>query len=79
MWYLLAVFFAGMLNIVGKQTPDNITSNAMAQYQMITVGFFCLTPFKSHCQLVLKTPLTLMKAIILAHLVGVQSFRIFKI
>ena len=42
MWYLLAVFFAGMLNIVGKQTPDNITSNAMAQYQMRTLVFLLL-------------------------------------
>ena len=40
---------------------------------------FDLIPFKSYCQEVLKTPLTLMKAIILVHLVSVQSFGIFKI
>ena len=44
--------------------------------KMRTVGFFCLTPFKSHRQEVFKTPLTLMKAMILAHLVAVQSFGI---
>ena len=43
-----------------------------------TLWFFCLTPLKSHCQEVFKTPLTLMKTTTLAHLVGVQSFRIFK-
>ena len=42
-----------------------------------TPGIFCLTLFKSPCQEVFKTPLTLNKAIILAHLVAVQSLRIF--
>ena len=36
-------------------------------------------PFKSHWKEVFKTPLTLVNAIILAHLVAVQSLRIFKI
>ena len=37
-----------------------------------------MTPFNSHCQEVIKTPLTLIKAMTLAHLVGVKSFRIFQ-
>ena len=44
-----------------------------------TLGIFCLTLFKSPCQEVFQTPLTLIKAIILAHLVAVQSSEIFKI
>ena len=35
-------------------------------------------PFKSHWKEVFKTPLTLVKAIILAHLMALQSSGIFK-
>ena len=44
-----------------------------------SLGICCLTLFKSPRQEVFKTPLTLIKAIILTHLVAVQSLRIFKI
>ena len=37
-----------------------------------------MTLFKSPCQEVFQTPLTLIKATILAHLVAVQSLGIFK-
>ena len=40
---------------------------------------FCLIPFKSHWKEVVKTPLTLVKAIILVHLMALQSSGIFKI
>ena len=38
-----------------------------------------MTPFKSPCQEVFKTPLTFVKTIVLAHLVAVQSSGTFKI
>ena len=49
----------------------NFLTHPIAQWKR-TVQYFCLTQFKSHCQQVLKTHLTLMKGIILAHLVAIQ-------
>ena len=43
-----------------------------------TLQIFCRSSFKSHCQKVFKTPLTLFKGIFLVHLVAVQSSGIFK-
>ena len=68
-----------------KQKVENIFLGYRKTCQLETLigqwtrnlRIFCLTLFKSPCQEVFKTPLTLNKAIILAHLVAVQSLRIF--
>ena len=62
--------------------PKNLKTSqlqALITQSTRTLGIFCLTPFKSHCHEVFKTPLNLIQAIILTRLVAVQSSEIFQI